>query len=113
MTVLKYDSSLNGAFDMVLKGMVRAQDEVLYSLSQDEYTIEDSYAIFDASVVFQGHSDHWDATLFVKNIADEHLRDIRSKINDLRKMEKSLRDLSSRCSGEDVPECPIIEVLQS
>ncbi len=49
----------------------------------------------------------------VKSIADEHLRDIRSKINDLRKMEKSLRDLSSRCSGEDVPECPIIEVLQS
>jgi outer membrane receptor protein involved in Fe transport len=56
---------------MVLKGSVRAQDDVLYSLSQDRYTVEDSYAIFDASIVFQGHSDQWDATLFVKNIADE------------------------------------------
>lgn len=66
-----YTLELDGSFDMVFKGSVRAQDEVLYSLSQDEYTIEDSYAIFDASVVFQGHSDTWDATVFVKNIADE------------------------------------------
>ena len=49
----------------------------------------------------------------VKEIADEHLHDIRSKIADLRKMERTLRDLSGQCSGEDVPDCPIIEVLQS
>ena len=66
-----YFVPLQGSFDMVLKGSVRAQDDVLYSLSQDRYTVEDSYAIFDASIVFQGHSDQWDATLFVKNIADE------------------------------------------
>jgi len=48
----------------------------------------------------------------VKHIAETHLRDIRSKIADLKKMERTLRDLSSQCSGEDVPECPIIEVLQ-
>ena len=49
----------------------------------------------------------------VKTIADEHRRDIRSKIADLRKMERTLRELSSRCSGLDVPDCPIIEVLHS
>lgn len=48
----------------------------------------------------------------VKSIADEHLRDIRTKISDLKKMEKTLRTLSASCSGEDVTECPIIESLQ-
>lgn len=48
----------------------------------------------------------------VKTIAEEHLRDIRTKIADLRKMQRTLGDLASRCSGEDVPDCPIIEVLQ-
>jgi MerR family mercuric resistance operon transcriptional regulator len=48
----------------------------------------------------------------VQDIADLHLVDIRSKIADLRKMERTLRDLSSQCSGDDVPQCPIIEVLQ-
>lgn len=48
----------------------------------------------------------------VKSIADGHLRDVRAKISDLRKMETTLRDLSRRCSGGDVPECPIIEALQ-
>jgi MerR family mercuric resistance operon transcriptional regulator len=48
----------------------------------------------------------------VKAIADEHWRDIRSKIADLRKMERTLRELSGQCSGENVPQCPIIDVLQ-
>ncbi len=48
----------------------------------------------------------------VKDIADLHLVDIRSKIVDLRKMERTLRDLAGQCSGDDVPQCPIIEVLQ-
>lgn len=49
----------------------------------------------------------------VKSIADEHLRDIQTKISDLRKMERTLRTLSANCSGDDVPECPIIESLQA
>ena len=49
----------------------------------------------------------------VKNIADEHLRDIQTKISDLKKMERTLRTLSASCSGDDVPECPIIESLQT
>ena len=48
----------------------------------------------------------------VQQIADEHLRDVRAKIVDLKKMERSLDDLSNQCSGDDVPDCPIIEVLQ-
>jgi MerR family mercuric resistance operon transcriptional regulator len=49
----------------------------------------------------------------VKYMADTHRSDIRSKIADLRKMERTLRELSDQCSGEDVPDCPIIEALQT
>ena len=47
----------------------------------------------------------------VKDIAEIHRKKILSKITDLRKMERSLKELSSQCSGEDVPNCPIIDVL--
>ncbi|MCP5195151.1 MAG: TonB-dependent receptor [Pseudomonadales bacterium] len=66
-----YTVPLEGSFDMVFKSMVRAQDEIQYSLSQDVNTIENGYAIYDASVVLQDHSDRWTATVFVKNIADK------------------------------------------
>ena len=48
----------------------------------------------------------------VKHIAEIHLHDIRSKIADLTKMEQTLHDLSNQCSGEDDPDCPIIDVQQ-
>ena len=48
----------------------------------------------------------------VKEIADAHLLDIRKKIADLKKMETSLAELARQCSGRDVPDCPIVEVLQ-
>jgi len=66
-----YTWSTGSSFDMVFKGSVRAQDEMQYSLTQDENTIGDSYAILDASVSFEDQSDHWEATVFVKNLTDE------------------------------------------
>lgn len=48
----------------------------------------------------------------VKGIADEHLQDIRAKISDLKKIERTLSTLSASCSDEEVRECPIIEALQ-
>ncbi len=47
----------------------------------------------------------------VKRMADNHLADIKSKIADLKKMQRTLRELSSNCSGNDVPDCPIIDAL--
>ncbi len=40
-----------------------------------------------------------------------HLQRIGSKIKDLRRMQKTLLELSNQCTGEDVPGCPIVEVL--
>jgi len=48
----------------------------------------------------------------VKHIAENHLLDIKTRISDLEKMQRTLVKLSRQCSGENVPECPIIEVLQ-
>ena len=46
----------------------------------------------------------------LQNTNEQRTR-IKNKIRDLRKMEKTLRAISSQCSGEDVPECPIIDSL--
>ena len=48
----------------------------------------------------------------VKKIADARAEDITTKIRDLKKMQRILKSLSDECSGEDVPDCPIIESLQ-
>ncbi len=48
----------------------------------------------------------------VKTIADLRLEDVRRKISDLRKMERTLRTLSEQCAGGDTPECPIVESLK-
>ena len=56
---------------MVFNGLLRAQDDVLNSITQDENTILDSYAIFDASVIIADQNDRWEATVLVKNIGDK------------------------------------------
>lgn len=48
----------------------------------------------------------------VKSMAESHLRDIRAKIADLKRMQSTLSDLASHCSGDDVPDCPIIDSLK-
>jgi MerR family mercuric resistance operon transcriptional regulator len=42
-----------------------------------------------------------------------HLESIRTKIRDLSRLEKTLSEVSTRCEGGEVPECPIIETLFS
>jgi MerR family transcriptional regulator, mercuric resistance operon regulatory protein len=49
----------------------------------------------------------------VKALSDRHLVDVRQKIADLRRLEKTLKEISSQCKEEAVPECPIIEGLFS
>ena len=47
----------------------------------------------------------------VKTMTEMHIAGIRSKVKDLRKLERVLNDLAARCHGRDVPDCPILEVL--
>jgi len=47
----------------------------------------------------------------VKAVTEQHLDDIKMKISDLRKLQKTLSAISSQCEGGSVPDCPIIDAL--
>jgi MerR family transcriptional regulator, mercuric resistance operon regulatory protein len=47
----------------------------------------------------------------VREIAAHHLGDIRSKIDDLRKLERLLAKTINQCSGSGTPDCPVVDIL--
>ncbi|RMF39388.1 MAG: MerR family transcriptional regulator [Alphaproteobacteria bacterium] len=47
----------------------------------------------------------------VRAMASAHLEAVRERIADLRRIETVLAETVSRCSGEDVPECAVIDAL--
>ena len=47
----------------------------------------------------------------VKALTEQHIADIRRKVKDLRRLERVLNDLASRCHGNEMPDCPILETL--
>lgn len=49
----------------------------------------------------------------VKGISAHHLQDIRAKISDLAKLERLLAKTIARCSGNKVPVCPVLDILDS
>jgi len=51
------------------------------------------------------------ASAEVKKVARKHLDEIEAKIIDLKAMRATLSRLSEECSGDDRPDCPILEEL--
>lgn len=49
----------------------------------------------------------------VDRITDKHLRGIRSRIRHLESLAEELRRMSASCSGGQIAECRILEVLQT
>lgn len=47
----------------------------------------------------------------VHDLTMKHLREIRSKIADLRQLERTLKTIAAKCERGDTPECPIIDAL--
>lgn len=47
----------------------------------------------------------------VHDISIVHLSEVRQKIRDLEKMERTLKEMVSQCDRGLVPECPIIDAL--
>jgi MerR family mercuric resistance operon transcriptional regulator len=47
----------------------------------------------------------------VRKIATRHLDDIRTKIADLKKLERLLAKTIARCSDNRVPDCPVLDIL--
>ena len=47
----------------------------------------------------------------VEKLAKDHLVSVREKISDLRRMERILSKTLKSCSGDNVPDCPLIDTL--
>ncbi len=47
----------------------------------------------------------------IHGITTDHLRGIRAKINDLKRLERTLSGIAEDCKGGDVPDCPVIDAL--
>ena len=47
----------------------------------------------------------------VQALASRHIGSVRAKIADLRRIEEELSETVSRCTGDDVPECAVIDAL--
>lgn len=47
----------------------------------------------------------------VKARTEKHLADVRTKIADLRRIERVLARTAAECSGKDVPDCPVLDAL--
>lgn len=47
----------------------------------------------------------------VKERTERHLADVREKIADLKRIERVLADTAAQCSGEEAPDCPVLEAL--
>ncbi|MEZ5831847.1 MAG: helix-turn-helix domain-containing protein [Dongiaceae bacterium] len=47
----------------------------------------------------------------VKALAQHHIGEIRTKIRNLKRLERTLSELAARCQGDAVPECPILKTL--
>lgn len=51
------------------------------------------------------------ASAEVKSVALDHLTEIDRRIEELRSIRRTLKDLSERCQGDDRPDCPILDDL--
>ena len=49
----------------------------------------------------------------IRDLTVRHLDEVRAKIADLRRLERTLAEISARCEGGDIPECPIIDALNA
>jgi MerR family transcriptional regulator, mercuric resistance operon regulatory protein len=47
----------------------------------------------------------------VRAITLDHLADVRRKMADLRRLERTLATVAGKCRGGKVPDCPVIEAL--
>lgn len=48
----------------------------------------------------------------VRDIAEQHLRQVRAKIADLAEIEQLLTETVAHCSGEADPECAVIDMIE-
>ncbi len=48
----------------------------------------------------------------VKELAEEHIRELDERIHEMQDMKRTLEKLAKHCHGDDRPDCPILEGLE-
>ena len=71
------------------------------------------FSIEDCRSLLALWQDRERASTDVRAIAQAHLIAIETKIADLSAMQATLKDLVSRCAGDDRPDCPILNDLST
>jgi len=71
------------------------------------FTLENVRALLDLA------GSRHTACRAVRDLAANHLEEVRGKIKDLRRMESVLSDMVASCERGARPECPMIEALWS
>lgn len=69
------------------------------------------FALGDLRTLLRLIDGHTYTCAEVHDLAVAHVADIRRKIADLRRLQRVMEDMAAQCSGDQVPECPIIEAL--
>ncbi|MGE0212227.1 MAG: Cu(I)-responsive transcriptional regulator [Parvibaculaceae bacterium] len=69
------------------------------------------FSVEDCRVLLSLYRDRERASAEVKSVAQAHLKDIRRKIAELQGLAATLERLCEACSGDERPDCPIIEGL--
>lgn len=71
------------------------------------------FSVDDVGGLLELWRDRSRASADVKAIALKHVADIERKIAELESIRRTLLDLTTRCCGDDHPECPILDGLAS
>ena len=66
-----------------------------------------------SAVNFSLYEDRGRASADVKALAKSHLQDIELKISELQSLRETLGHLVDACSGDERPDCPILENMAS
>ncbi|BAE50612.1 Cu(I)-responsive transcriptional regulator [Paramagnetospirillum magneticum] len=69
------------------------------------------FSVRDVAGLLELWRDRSRASTDVKSIALKHVADIERKIAELDSIRRTLLDLTTRCCGDDHPDCPILEEL--
>lgn len=65
----------------------------------------------DAVRSMLGLNDEMPSCSEVHALTTEHLAEVRQKIADLKRLERTLSEITKECARGDTPDCPIIDAL--
>ena len=71
------------------------------------------FSIEECRTLLSLYEDRERSSSSVKAITEKHLARIEQKIVELQALSATLRDLVTRCHGDDRPDCPIINDLKN